>query len=528
MQKTIKIIPATKNKFTSIPTTSVAKRRVAAYARVSTDSDEQFTSYEAQIDYYSRYIQDHDEWVFVKVYTDEGISGTNTKRRLGFNNMIKDALDGKIDLIVTKSVSRFARNTVDSLVTIRRLKENGIEVYFEKENIYTFDAKGELLITLMSSLAQEESRSLSENVTWGQRVRFSNGKVKMNFSRFLGYEKGEDGKPVINEAEAKIIRLIYKLFMDGKTPNGIGRELEKMGILTVSGKTTWSQSTVYSILTNERYKGDALLQKKFTVDFLTKKMKVNEGEVPQYYVEDSHPAIIPKLEFDLVQAELARRKKLGKAYSGNNIYSSKIVCADCGDYYGPKMWHSTDKYKRIIYQCNSKFKNTEKCKTPILTEVQIQNLFIEAYNIAMADKTRVLEDCDLIIETICDCTELDAEIENLAEELTVISELVSQCVRENAKKKQSQEEYTKKYNALVRRYEKSEKRLNEASLEKAERINKAREIHTFIDALRNTPNSITEFDAELWTTLVEKVAVSHDRKCVVYFKNGVSVKDLRI
>ena len=314
MQKTIKIIPATKNKFTSIPTTSVAKRRVAAYARVSTDSDEQFTSYEAQIDYYSRYIQDHDEWVFVKVYTDEGISGTNTKRRLGFNNMIKDALDGKIDLIVTKSVSRFARNTVDSLITIRRLKENGIEVYFEKENIYTFDAKGELLITLMSSLAQEESRSLSENVTWGQRVRFSNGKVKMNFSRFLGYEKGEDGKPVINEAEAKIIRLIYKLFMDGKTPNGIGRELEKMGILTVSGKTTWSQSTVYSILTNERYKGDALLQKKFTVDFLTKKMKVNEGEVPQYYVEDSHPAIIPKLEFDLVQAELVRRKKLGKAY----------------------------------------------------------------------------------------------------------------------------------------------------------------------------------------------------------------------
>ena len=214
MARAIKVIPATKDKFTALPTASIAKRRVAAYARVSTDSDEQFTSYEAQIDYYTQYIKKRDDWEFVKVYTDEGISGTNTKRREGFNEMVADALAGKIDLIVTKSVSRFARNTVDSLVTVRKLKEHHVEVFFEKENIYTFDSKGELLITIMSSLAQEESRSISENVTWGQRKRFADGKVSMPYKQFLGYDRGEGGVPIINEKEAEIVRLIYRLFLE--------------------------------------------------------------------------------------------------------------------------------------------------------------------------------------------------------------------------------------------------------------------------------------------------------------------------
>ena len=520
MKKSVTVIPATKNKFTSIPTTSVAKRKVAAYARVSTDSDEQYTSYEAQIDYYTKLIKQREDWEFVKVYTDEGISGTNTKHREGFNEMVADALAGKIDLIVTKSVSRFARNTVDSLVTVRKLKEHGTEVFFEKENIYTFDSKGELLITIMSSLAQEESRSLSENVTWGQRKRFSDGKVRMNYKRFLGYDKGEDGKPIVNEAEAEIVRLIYRLFLNGKTPSGICKELQKMGIPTVSGKLKWSQSTVHSILTNEKYKGDALLQKKFTVDFLTKKMKVNEGEVPQYYVEDSHPPIVTKLVFDIVQTEMARRQKLGKSYSGNSIFSSKIVCGDCGSFYGSKLWHSSDKYKVTIYQCNGKFKNEERCATPHLLVENIEDIFIKAYNLAMKDKTRVIEDCLLMVETICDCTELNAEIETLNEELKVVSELVSQCVNENARKKLPQEAYAKKYNSLVKRYEKAEKRLHIAIAERKERINKEREMQVFIETLNNKPESIESFDEELWITLVEKVAVHHDRHYEVYFKNG--------
>ena len=209
----VTFIPSTLNPMTRIPMDSIQKRRVAAYARVSTDSEEQLTSYEAQVDYYTKYIRSKPEWEFVKVYTDEGITAVNTKKRDGFNAMVADALAGKIDLIVTKSISRFARNTVDSLVTVRTLKEHGTEVYFEKENIFTFDSKGELLITIMSSLAQEESRSISENVTWGQRKRFADGKVSLPYKQFLGYRRGEDDLPEIVPEEAEVVRKIYSLFI---------------------------------------------------------------------------------------------------------------------------------------------------------------------------------------------------------------------------------------------------------------------------------------------------------------------------
>jgi len=262
-----------------------ARRRVAAYARVSTDSEEQQTSYEAQVDYYTKYINERPDYEFVGIYTDEGISAVNTKKRDGFNRMVNDALAGKIDLIVTKSVSRFARNTVDSLSTVRKLKEKNVEVYFEKENIYTFDGKGELLITIMSSLAQEESRSISENVTWGHRKRFADGKLILPYKRFLGYERGEDGMPQIVEQEAEIVRSIFRMFISGKTFSAIAKYLTDNGIPTPGHRKIWQSATIRSILTNEKYKGEALLQKGFTVDFLTKQRKVNEGEIPQYYVK---------------------------------------------------------------------------------------------------------------------------------------------------------------------------------------------------------------------------------------------------
>ena len=249
-------------------------------------------------------------------------------------------------------------------------------------------------------------------------------------------------------------------------------------------------------------------------------MKVNEGEVPQYYVEDSHPPIVSKLIYDIVQTEMARRQKLGKTYSGNSIYSSKVVCGDCGSFYSSKLWHSNDKYKIVIYQCNGKFKATEKCKTPHLMVDEIQNIFVRAYNVAMTDKTRVIEDCYLMIETICDCTKLNTEIESLNEELKVVSELVNQCVNENARKKQSQEEYVKKYNRLVQRYEKAEKKLSAAIADRKERINKEREMQVFIETLNSKPESIDVFDEELWITLVEKVEVHNDRHYKVHFKNG--------
>lgn len=266
-------IPATRSRYTADPIGSRKKRRVAAYARVSTDHEEQQSSYEAQVDYYTNYIKGRDDWEFVSVYADEGITGCNTKKREGFNTMVEDALAGRIDLIITKSVSRFARNTVDSLTTIRKLKENKVECYFEKENIWTFDGKGELLLTIMSSLAQEESRSISENYTWGQRKRFADGKVTVPFKRFLGYDRGKDGNLVINEAEAVIVRRIYGMFLQGRSPYAIAKALTGESIPTPGGKENWSGSTVRSILTNEKYKGDALLQKVYTVDFLSKKKK---------------------------------------------------------------------------------------------------------------------------------------------------------------------------------------------------------------------------------------------------------------
>ncbi len=264
--KKITVIPQTINPLTNNPFNNVERRKVAAYARVSTDSDEQMTSLDAQIDFYTNYIKANPEWEFVKVYYDEGISGTNTKNREGFKQMIQDAINGKIDLIITKSISRFARNTVDTLVAIRKLKEKRVECFFEKENIYTFDSKGELLITIMSSIAQEESRSLSQNVTWGIRKAFSDGKIRIAYKNFLGYRRGTDGRPEVIPEEAETIRKIYRMFLNGYSTNEIVHALEEDNIDSPSGSKTWRIQTVQSILRNEKYKGDALHQKTFTVD----------------------------------------------------------------------------------------------------------------------------------------------------------------------------------------------------------------------------------------------------------------------
>ena len=274
MAKKVTVIPAKVDRFTAQPLSGKSKRKVCGYARVSTDHDEQLTSYEAQLGYYTNYIKAHDDWEFVGMYSDEGISGTNTKHRDGFKSMVRDAKAGKVDLILTKSVSRFARNTVDSLTTIRELKECGVEIYFEKENIWTMDSKGEVLITIISSLAQEESRSISENVAWGKRKGMQDGKVSVNYKRFLGYGKGMQ---VIPE-EAKIVKNIYRLYLEGLSEQAICNRLMEKGILSPGGKTTWHRILIKSILTNEKYKGSALLQKTFTENFLTKKHKKNNGD----------------------------------------------------------------------------------------------------------------------------------------------------------------------------------------------------------------------------------------------------------
>ncbi|RJX23832.1 MAG: recombinase family protein [Dethiobacter sp.] len=519
----VRVIPATIRQNSAHGALRTAKRRTAAYARVSTDSEEQLTSYEAQVDYYTKYIKERADWEFVRVYTDEGISATNTKKRDGFKQMIADALDGKIDLIITKSVSRFARNTVDSLVTVRQLKEKGVEVYFEKENIYTLDSKGELLITIMSSLAQEESRSISENVTWGQRKRMADGKVSLPYGQFLGYEKGEDGLPKIVESEAEIVRMIFRLFIEGKTPSAIAKQLASQGIPSPAGKKTWQVATVKSILTNEKYKGDALLQKKFTIDFLTKKQKVNEGEVPQYYVQNSHPAIIQPDEFDAVQAEIERRKKLGRPSGCNSPFSTKIVCGDCGGFYGSKVWGSNTKYRRTIWRCNEKYKKDRLCRTPHVTEEDVKERFLIAFNTLMGGREELIDNCRLAQQVLCDCSAIEAELAELSREIEIVCELTRKAIYENARFAVNQDEFNERHGGYLERHRKAAERIAELEVLQRERQNKALILEKFMKDIEARPLAIDEFDEQLWAAAVDKAMVLANGKLIFTFKDGTEI-----
>ena len=524
MEKQVTKIPARRNRATFAPLDRTAKRRVAGYARVSTDSEEQKTSYTAQVDYYTTYIKSRSDWEFVKVYTDEGISATNTRHRDGFNAMIADALAGRIDLIVTKSVSRFARNTVDSLTTVRKLKEKGVEIYFEKENIYTLDSKGELFITIMSSLAQEESRSISENVTWGQRKRMADGKVTMPYGRFLGYRKGEDGFPEIVPEEAEVVKLIYKSFMEGLSYYKIAQLLMSRNIPAPAGGEKWYTRTVESILTNEKYKGSALLQKKFTVDFLTKKQKVNEGEVPQYFVEHSHDAIIEPEEFELVQAEIERRKGLGKEYSGSSIFSAKLVCSCCGGFFGSKVWHSTSKYRRVIWQCNHKFKNGEKCTTPHLYEDEIKKWFIKVCNQIAADKDEFLISCQQIIGVLSNTAALDRKIESQYIYLNGLAVSMQEFIKENAMKPQDEDFYKKKMAEYNSQKAEAEKVLHDLQDKRTARLSRKELLEGLIRTMSREGIVTDTFDGKLWLLLVEKATLGTDGKLTFTLRNGTEIE----
>ncbi len=523
MAKNVTTIPATRNRFTANPINSKKKRRVAGYARVSTDMEDQQTSYAAQCDYYTQYIQSRDDWEFVGLYSDEGITACNTFKREGFNRMIEDAMAGRIDLIITKSVSRFARNTVDSLSTIRKLKDSGCECYFEKENIWTFDSKGELLITIMSSLAQEESRSISENCTWGWRKRCADGKVTVPFGRFLGYDRGEDGNLVINEEQAKTVRKIYGYFLQGRSPYQIAKLLTEKGIPTPGGKKVWGKAVVTSILTNEKYKGDALLQKVYTTDFLTKKKKKNEGEVPQYYVEGNHEAIISPAVFEQVQILMQAREPGKNRNSCVNIFSSKIKCGDCGGWYGSKVWHSNDKYRKVIWQCNHKFDGGEKCTTPHLDEETIKRLFVKALNILAKERGIIIAGFEEIRNTAFSTEVLESEVEVLIGEVNTVAELIQKCIDENARVAQNQTEYEKRYDALVRRFDTARAKLDEAQTTITKTQAQLQMMENFMKTLRSLPEQVEIFDEGTWYALCDHITVYGKDDIRVTFRNGMEI-----
>lgn len=324
LAQNITVIPARRKVGMQKATEQVQKTRVAAYCRVSTEFDEQESSYEVQVAHYTSFIEGKPDWTLAGVYADYGISGTNTSKREAFNRMIDDCKAGKIDMIITKSISRFSRNTVDGLKYTRQLKELNIAVFFEKENINTLDAKGEVLMTIMAALAQQESESLSANVRLGIQFRNQQGKVQINHNWFLGYTKDEDGKLVIVPEEAAVVRRIYAEYLEGASFLQIKRSLEADGIQNGAKHDKWYESNIKQILTNEKYIGDALLQKTYTVSILDKKRATNKGNLPKYYVEGSHEAIIDKDVFLRVQAEIARRANItpdGK----KRIYSSRYA-----------------------------------------------------------------------------------------------------------------------------------------------------------------------------------------------------------
>lgn len=391
VQRKVRVIPATKPASASGPRHS-GKQRVAAYCRVSTDSEEQLNSYEAQKTYYTQKIEENPDWEMAGIFADEGLSGTSLKKRAEFNRMIAACKRGRIDLILTKSSSRFARNTVDCLKVIRVLKARGIGVIFEKENINTLTETSEFLITLFSGFSQAESESLSENVRWGMKQSMLEGKVVFHYDKMLGYRKGEDGEPEIVPEEAKTVRMIYARYLEGRSLGDIQRELTEKEIPTAVGIQGWSRQVIQNILTNEKYIGDCLRQKTYTTDCISKKVRKNEGELPQYYVENNHPAIIPREIFLRVKEEMTRRtskrkvmQKTGRTeqgkYSAKYALSELLICGECGTPYKRCTWARNGK-KRIVWRCISRLEFARQyCHdSPTIDEDRLHKAVVAALN----------------------------------------------------------------------------------------------------------------------------------------------------
>ena len=517
-EKNITVIPARKRVGSTAAKEKVKKLRVAAYCRVSTETEEQNSSYEVQVAHYTEFIKKNAEWEFAGIFADDGISGTNTKKREEFNRMIDECMEGNIDLVITKSISRFARNTLDCLKYIRQLKDKNISVFFEKENINTMDAKGEVLLTIMASLAQQESQSLSQNVKLGLQYRYQQGKVQVNHNRFMGYTKDEEGNLIIVPEEAEIIKRIYREYLEGKSLAGIGRDLEKDGILTAAGKPRWRPETIKKILLNEKYIGDALLQKTFTVDFLTKKRVKNEGHVPQYYVENSHEAIIPKELFLQAQEELHRRNNIYTGADKNKrLYSSKYAlstitfCGDCGDIYRRVYWNIRGR-KEFVWRCVTRIEQgPETCKNRTVKEGDLYDAVMTAINRLLAGGDNMIRTLEENIHAVIgDTTEYKiSEINKLLEEKQ--KEVISLANK------------GKDYDFLADEIDSLREERQSLLVEDASLSGENERIDELIGFIRKNKYRTLLYDDTLVRKLIQNVTVYEDH-FVVSFKSGIEIK----
>ena len=517
VNKNVLIIPAVKRSRNSESKEEIPKLRVAAYCRVSTDTEEQASSYDVQIEHYTEFIKKNSEWAFAGIYADDGISGTNTKKREEFNKMIDDSMEGKIDMIITKSISRFARNTLDCLHYIRKLKDKNVAVYFEKENINTLDAKGEIMITIMASLAQQESQSLSQNVKLGHQYRFQQGKVMVNCSKFLGYTKDEEGNLVIVPEEAELVKRIFREYLEGSSMDRIKKGLEADGILTVTGKKKWYTSTIRGMLSNEKYMGDALLQKTYTVDFLTKKRVDNNGIVPQYYIENNHEAIIPREIFMQVQEELARRSRghvgtSGKKrnFSSNHVFAQIVFCDHCGEIFRRVHWNNRGK-KSIVWRCVSRLESTGLvCHARTINEETLFSTTVEAVNKLLAGREDFLPQLKKNIETVL--------IETSNKTVEAIDKRMKELQEELLQKANRKENY----NEIAEEIYKLREDRHSALVEQAERKGSKQRLEEMEAFLNNQTTMIEEFDERLVRMLIDRLVIFDD-KIRVEFKSGAEI-----
>lgn len=434
-ERIVEVIPATWNP-TDESSREIRKLRVAAYCRVSTELEQQQSSYDIQIEYYTRHIMQNPNWIFAGVFADDGRSATNTFRRDDFNQLMDQCLKGKVDMVITKSISRFARNTVDCISWVRKLKEKNVAVYFEKENLNTLDDSTEMILTILSSQAQEESRAISTNVKWGYARKFEKGESTRQ--RSYGFRKAPTGEMCIVEEEAAVIRNMARWFLDGDSLERIKHRLEDAGIETTTGKKIWSTGTIYNILINEKIMGDVLLQKTFTADYLTKRRVKNSGQQKQYYVKNHHEAIIPKTVYYKIQEEIARRSSLKKdgtrkGKTAQGVYSSKyaltgiMVCNECGAHYRRTTWAKNGK-KVIVWRCINRLEHgTKRCReSPTLKEEVIQEAIMGKLHSLSIDQEEenflngVKEDILRAAKVVgggCTEEEIDKTIEELRDQL---------------------------------------------------------------------------------------------------------------
>lgn len=512
------------------------QKRVAAYCRVSTDSEEQLTSYTMQKKVYTEMIASRPDWELAGIYADEGISGTRADKRPQFQKMIKDCYAGKIDYIVTKSVSRFARNTVDCLNHVRALKNHGIGIYFEEQNIDTLSIDSELYLVIYAGFAQSESESMSKNITWAYRKRFEDGKVTMQYKLMLGYKKGSDGEPEIVPEEAEIVKRIYEMFLSGQTVRAISEKLQSENIKVPGKKFSFSHVMVYNVLRNEKYCGDSILQKTVTVDCISKTRRNNMGEAPMYYVQNSHPAIISRETYHMTQAEIARRKALtpssekkATTYTGKYskyALSEVLICGECGSRYKRVTWSAGG--KRIVWRCMNRLENGKKyCKTaPTLKEEELHAAIVRAINqFNRQDRSTYLELMKATIGEAIGFHSNTEEIDELKRRIEALNKsmmaLVQQAVRNNEDMEDHESEFKEMSDSILL-FRKRISELEQIQTQDAAASDRMAQIQAIIDD-REAHQDV--YDDSIVRQMVECIKVFPDGRLEVYFGGGYCVEE---